>query len=267
MKEIQFNNKKYTVPTSWADVSLRMQMQVSTIANEQQYVKTLGILGGYTGIPVEDLKQAKVNDLKRVMNHLAFISEPVPSEPVMSFNYNGHDYIVPPNILEQEFQDYVAIQTAIGEHGDNQWMVTPYILAVMCKRNNGEETLDDFDIMERQEEFKDIPIAIANGIASFFLKNLLVYKSIMMSSSPEVLTETASGKTKELKDSLKQLRKQRGGNLLIRLWIMISLRYIKFSNRRLERYFNSLQSKPSKKKWRMIWRTLLKKMRNAKVRN
>jgi len=246
-KEIQFNNKKYQCPVSWADVTLRMQMEVSTIANEQQYIKTLGILAGYTSIPVEELKQAKIQDLKRVMQHLDFISEPIPSEPVMAFSFNGHDYIIPPNILEQEFQDYVAIQTAIAEHGDNQWMVTPYILAVMCKRDNGEETLDDYDIIARAEEFKDLPITIANGIAGFFLSNTQVYKSILMLSSPEVLTEIASGKTKELQDSLSQLRKQRGGNLLIRLWIMISRRYIKSSNRKLEKYFNLLQSKPSKK--------------------
>ena len=266
MKTIQFLNKKYDIPTEWSDITLKMQMEVSQVAHEQKHVKTLGILAGYTGIAVADLKSAKVKDLERVMKHLAFISTPIPDKPIMNFNYNGNDYIIPPNILEQEFQDYVAIQTAIAEYGDNQWLVTPFILAVMCKRNDGDETLDDFDINERAEEFEDIPVSIANGVAGFFLNNSLAYKSIMMSSSPEVLHATVHAKTKELNLSLSQLRKQRGGNLLIRLWVMISRKYIKSLNKRLEKYYNSQQSKPSKKKWMLTCNTSLLKMRKEKVK-
>lgn len=261
MKIIQFNNKKYEIPTSWDDVTLKMQMQVSTISHQEKYVKTLGLLGGYTGIPVEELKSAKVNDLERVMKHLTFLSKEISDKPVMEFDYKGNHYTIPPTIIEQQFQDYVAIQTAIAEYGDNQWLVTPYILAVMCKRNN-EESIDDFDIRERAKEFNDIPVTIANGIAGFFLNSSLGYKSIMMLSSPEVQRETVQSKIEELNLLLSQLKKQRGGNLLIRLWVMISQKYTKYLNKNLEKYFNSQQSKSLKTKWKQMFsRFQLKKLR------
>lgn len=265
MKTIQFNKEKYNIPTSWDDVSLRMQMEVSTISHQEKYIRTLGLLAGYTGIPVEDLKTAKVNELERVMKHLAFIADEIPAEPVMEFDYKGQHYTVPPTMLEQEFQDYVAIQTAIAEHQNNQWLVTPFILAVMCKRGDGEESIDDFDIRQRAKEFEDIPIRIANGVASFFLSNLLAYKSIMMSSSPEVLTETVYAKINELNLSLSQLRKQRGGNLLIRLWVMTLRKYTKYLSKNWEKSFNLQQSKPSKTRWKQICSTLRLKMRRKKV--
>jgi len=265
MKEIQFLNKKYKIPESWDDVTLGMQMQVSTVASQQTYVKTLGILAGYTGIPVEDLKAAKINDLERVMKAMTFLQEPIPEEPVFKFELHGKEYVVNANILDQQFQDYVAIQTAISEYGENKWMVTPYILAVMAKHN--EETLDDFDILERAKEFEDIPIPIANGITAFFLSSLKVSKSITMFSSPEVVESIVQSKVKELKDSVEQLRKQRGGNLLIRLWIMILRKYIKSLECHWEKYCNSLQSKPSKKRWKLTSMRLRWKKRKEKIKS
>ncbi|GAF77899.1 unnamed protein product [marine sediment metagenome] len=260
MKNIQFNNKKYDIPTVWDDVTLKMQMQVSTISHKEKYVKTLGLLGGYSGIPVEELKKAKLNDCERVMKHMTFMGEPVPDEPVLEFDYAGHHYMVPSTMIEQEFQDYVAIQTAVAEYGDNQWMVTPYILAVMCKRDD-EESIDDFDINERAKHFEDIPIGIANGVAAFFLSNSLAYKSIGMLSSPEVIHATVQGKIEELNHSLSQLRKQRGGNLLIRLWVTMSRKYTMYLSRNWEKSFNSQQSKSSKKKWKQMFSTSQWKMR------
>ena len=63
MKTIVFNKKKYRIPSCWEDITIKMQQEVSTIAHAEQYVKTLGILAGYTGIPLEELKEAGVSRL------------------------------------------------------------------------------------------------------------------------------------------------------------------------------------------------------------
>jgi len=265
MKTIQFLNKKYDIPESWDEVTLKMQMQVSTISHQEKYIKTLGILAGYTGIPVEDLKTAKVNDLERVMKSMTFLQDAIPEEPVMEFSFNGHDYQVATNIIEQQFQDFVAIQTAISNNGETKWLATPYILAVMAKR--GEETLDDFDVNARAKEFEDIPISIANGVAAFFLSNSKVSRSITMLSSPEVQKDILHAKVEELNLSLNKLKQQRGGNILIRLWIMTSRRYIKSLRCQLEKSFSSQPSNNSKKKWKQTFRRLRLKMRKEKVEN
>jgi len=265
MKTIQFLNKKYIIPESWDDVTLKMQMEVSSVAAQQTYVKTLGILAGYTGIPVEELKTAKISDLERVMKSMTFLQTPIPEAPVFNFNFNGKNYVVQENILEQQFQDYVAIQTAIGEYGENKWMVTPYILAIMCKHD--KETLDDFDINTRAKEFEELPISIANGISTFFLSNLTVSKSIMMFSLPEVQESIIQSKINELKHSVEQLRKQRGGNLLIRLWTMILRKYIKSLECHLAKYYNLPASKHSKKKWKPTSMILPLKKLIGKIKN
>ena len=264
MKTIQFNNNKYKIPESWEDVTLKMQMLVSTVASEQAYVKTIGILAGYTSIPVEELKAAKIGDLERIMGSMGFMKTPIPEEPVMEFSHNGEDYQVATNMLDQQFQDYVAIQTAIAEYGDNKWLLTPYILAVMAKRG-AEETLDDFDIMERAKLFEDIPVPIANGITAFFLTSSKASKFITMFSSPVLQESILHAKVKELEDSVSLLRKQRGGNILIRLWTMILRRYIKSLSCQLVKFYSSPVSKPSKKKWKQTFRRLL--LRKPKERS
>lgn len=262
MKSITFNKQKYNIPTSWDEITLGMQIKVSQVASKQQYVKTIAILAGYTGIAVEELKTAKVHQLTKVMKALSFIKTPIPDEPVMEFEFNGKKFLIKNNMLEQEFQDYVSIQTAIAEHENNQWNVTPIILAVMCK--HGDETLDDFDIMERAKEFEGLPLPIANGIAGFFLSQIKVSNYITMFSSPKVREDILQSKMQELNSTINQLRKQRGGNLLIRLWVLILRKYMKYLNKQLVKSYSSPQSSSLKTKWIRTYKKLVSKMQKVK---
>ena len=263
MKTIKFNNKSYQIPTCWEEVTLEMQIKVSDIAAGEKYVQTLGIIAGYTGIDVQELKNSPINNLVDVMKQLKFIDKPIPAEPIFKFEFKGSEYIINPDILNQEFQDFVAIQTAIAEHADSQWKLTPYILAVMAKKAG--ETLDDFDVNTRAKEFLQLDVTIANRVSAFFLNNTKILNLLMMYSSPVAREEILQSKIGELNSSLNKLQKQRGGNLLIRLWIMTSRKYIKFLRKEWERYFNSPASDNSKKKWNTTYTKFLWKNRKPKV--
>ena len=263
MKKIKFNNVEYSVPTKWEEVTLAMQIKVSDVAAQQQYVKTLGIIAGYTGISVDELKISPVHSLTKVMKQLEFLQTDIPNEPIYNFTFNGHNYHVTDNILEQEFQDFVAIQTAIGEHKENIWKLTPYLLAVMAKREG--ETLDDYDINKRAEEFKQLDVVTANRVSAFFLSNTKALNFVMTLSSPEVIEGILRNKNQELQDSLNKLRKQRGGNLLIRLWIMTSRKYIKFLNKNWEKFYNSPASNNSKKNWMQTCKSWLYRKRKTNL--
>jgi hypothetical protein len=265
MKTIKFNNKQYQVPENWSEVTLGQQIQVSEISHGEKYVKTLGIIAGYTKIPVDELKHAKIQDVNAIMESLTFLQDDISEEPITEFQFRGETYYVHQNLLEQEFQDFVSIQTAIAEAGDKRWQASPYILAVMAKRQG--ETLDDYDIRARAKAFQELDVVTANRVAAFFLSSSKVLKSISMLSSPAIQQEALRNKWRELKDSVKQLKKQHGGNLLIRLWTTILLRWTTYLEKQWEKSCSSPASKPSRKKWKTIYNRLQSMMRKNKNKN
>lgn len=255
MKTITFNHKKYDVPTTWRDVTLRMQLEVSKIESTQAHVKTIAVIAAYTGIPILDLRNAKVEQLAEIMSVLAFIDTPINTKPVFNFMYKGHEYNVMESLINNQFQDYVACQTAISEYDKDMWKQLSYLAAILAKRNG--ETLDSFDVNERAEYMMDLDVNTCNGIAAFFLSNQKALDFISQWSSPQTVEVGLENKLRELENTLNQLQKHRGKNLLIRLWIGISRNYIKSIRSQSVKSLNSPASKPLKMSWMQTLKKLL----------
>lgn len=264
MKEIKFKSKTYKVPTNWHEVSLRMQMKVSEIESKELHVKTIAVISAYTGIPVDELKQANVIDLKEIMQSLSFIETEVSTKPIFNFNYKGHDYNVMESLINNQFQDYVAAQTAISEYGNNTWKQLSYLVAIMAKRDG--ETLDSFDVNERAEYMMDLDVSTCNGIAAFFLSNQKALNFISQWSSPQMVESGLENKLQELETTLSQLLKHRGKNLLIRWWVGTSRNYIKSIRSQSEKSLNSHVSKPLKMSWMQTLKKLLWKKRKINTK-
>lgn len=263
MKTIKFLNKNYNCPESWQDVSVRQQIEVETLSNTQTYIKSLGVISAYTGIPIDEIKKANIKDLLEVMQSLSFIDSELSKEPLFEFEYKGDKYSVSETILKQEFQDWIAAQTAIAEYRDNNWKQLVYLLAIMAKRDG--ESLDSFDVNERAEYLMDIDVETCQRIGAFFLSNQRVLEFISMYSSPEVQREIAQSKIKELRHTVDKLKKQRGGNVLIRLWIGVMRLSIRFYTRQLEKLCNSQVSDNSIKNSNRTWKKLQWMKRKQKI--
>lgn len=259
MKTIQFNKQQYSIPESWSEVTIRQQIQAEKFEDSQKHVKTLGVLAAYTGIDIDELKQAETQKLMKVMEYLKFISEPMSTDNLHEFEYKGEKYSVSENLIKQEFQDYVAAQTAIAMYENDKWTQLLYLLAIMAKK--GEETLSDYDVNERVQHLMEIDVETCNRVAAFFLSSQRALGLIGMLSSPAAMQQEVQNKVQQLETSLKTLRESRGGNLFIRLWIMIIRKWIRFLNRQSQKYFNSLQSNNSKKSWMPNFKRLLWKKR------
>lgn len=244
MKKFRFKNKQYTIPENWEEVTLEQQIQVSEIASKNPTIKMLGILSAYTGIPVNELKKTKTTKLTDVLKKLKFINDPIPNTPIIEFSFEGDYYYIGENFLEQEFQDYVSIQTIIAEHEDNIWKATPHILAIMAKKEG--ESLDDYNVNERAEKFKKLPLNIVNGVNTFFLSNLIGSKIYTQLYSKETVSKLVEGKEKELNNSINKLEQQRGGKWYTRLLDTIFIKLIKSSKKGLVKYYNSTLSKSLK---------------------
>lgn len=238
MKTVRFLNKDVRVPEKWQDVTVKMQIRAAEIESAETYVKSLGMISAYTSVPVDDLKKARIEDVKEILQHLSFLNEEIKAMPCFVFTFKDEEYHVKPNILEQEFQDFVAAQTAMMEYKDEYWKQLTYLLAINAKKEG--ESLNDFNINDRAKHFEDIDVVTVSGIAAFFLSNQMLSNYIIQLSSKEEINKEVLESLKELQHTTKTLKKQRGGNLLIKSWIMISQKYSKSLAQAWEKYYNSL---------------------------
>lgn len=237
MRTIQLNNKKYQCPTKWSDITLRQQIKVSQDASEEETFKILALVSGYCNIPIKELKTAKFSQVKGVFKHLAFLKDvELSKKPVVDFRFKGDDYTIAETLMKEEFQDWVSCETAFENHKDNIWDAIPYIVAVLAKKKG--ESLDSFDLEERAEYLKDIPVDIANGISVFFYQNEKLSKVISLLSLNQ--NQIVQQKGKEVLDTL---NKQAGGAWYIRLVNGILRWYTKSLLKSWTKYFTSSQSK------------------------
>lgn len=236
MKKIKIQDKEYSCPTKWDEITLKQQIKVSqdTQKIEHDSLKKIAILSGYADIDLNVLKKLPISELKELFESIAFINTPIPSTPIIEFDFNGSHYLIGQNMNDMEFQDFISIENVLQEYSGNTFNALPTIIAIMSKRRkpNGQfESLDDYDVMQRSKEFEDLPISIANGISVFFYTSVRASSmATQLYSNPNLLVEM---KVIETESMLKQL--------VGRGWLMkcvygilrICLKYIKRKQRRL----------------------------------
>lgn len=239
MKEIQINGKKYQCPESWDEITLEKQIEVNnyidTFTNKS--VKSIAMLGGYLGIPLDVLKKMKLSDANKLAKKVKFLNEKMPDKGITEFDFNGSHYYFGQNLMDVEFQDYVSIQNAMQNVSGDTLQVLPTLMAIMCKRKKPDgtlESLSDYDVDKRAEEFKKVPITVANSLSVFFYQNIITSQIIsQLYSNPK---EVAQKKIDECKNTI---RSQAGRGLLMRWLRGTSLYYLKFIEKRLDKYFTS----------------------------
>lgn len=238
MKNIVLNNKTYQVPTSWEEVTLEQQIKVTTDQEnfEDERLKRMALLSGYCSIPIDELKRTQLKEVKKLFKYLSFLNDELPKEPLKEFEFNGNKYTVIDSLINQQFQDWVSVETAFSNHKENEVEALPTIFAVICKREN--ETLDDFDIYQRAEEFKKLPMTIVEPLRVFFSQ--IEKLSIMATqlSSKETQEKIVNERLKEFENTV---NKQVGGELFMRLLRGILLRYLKYLKKVWMKYFNTTQ--------------------------
>jgi len=271
MKTIEFKGEKYKVPTSWSEITLEKQIQVSNDQTEfkNDITKKLSLISAYAEIPIDIIKHSTPAEAGKLFQHMKFLKNDIPDKQIAEFTFKGDKYYVAQNLLDSEFQDYLSMEIAIQNNEGKIYNALPQMIAVLCKKQkeDGElETLDDYDVNERAEMFKQLPISIANGLAVFFYQSEKISKirSLLYSNKNQIILK----KAEEVENTLK---KQGGKGLLSRLLIGILLSYIRYIKRIAQKSSNSTQSKSFTHKWKMICRkfaiknlSINKKQKNKK---
>ncbi|MFW6377360.1 MAG: hypothetical protein ACOCZ5_01815 [bacterium] len=241
MKTIDFRGQQYTIPTSWDDITLEKQMRVSQHKQQykNKYTEKLALVSGYCDIPIDEIKKSTVSEASNLFKHLKFLSKKRDNKPIYEFKFKGDNYTVVQNLGETEFQDYVSFETAIQNFSGDTIQALPYMLAILCKKkkDNGElESLDDYDIEERAEMFKQLKITIAEPLSLFF------YQSEMISRiASNLYSNPAKAILMKAEEAENTLKKADGKGLLSKLLIGILRKYVKFIKKDAMKYSNSIQ--------------------------
>lgn len=240
MKKIKINSVEYNVPENWGEVTLKQLMTVmddsKLIKNES--LKKLSLISGYGNIPLEVIKHLTLKETEKLVSQLSFIAEPLPTKPITEFEFKENKYYVMPTLMKAEFQDFVNLETALQNFKDEQHKALPYVLAILCKREN--ETLDSFDLEDRAKLFEELPLTIVEPIRVFFYSIGTLSQIHSQLSSMEGMEAQINAKAKLLENFLNA---QVGLGFLMKLLRGILVRWIKFLNRKSKKFFNSIRSK------------------------
>ena len=257
MKQITFNDKPYEVPTTWEDVTVGMAMQAAELSELLGEAPLIAIISAYTNIPLQQLKSDKSAQVHQIEQDMQFIYTSYVASPQTSFEHKGVTYSCSEDLIHQPFEDWVSVQTALFNYKARPELVLPRLVSIMCKKEG--ETLDDFELVDRQEIMKSLSLTKAKDIECFFLTTLQGYKSITLLSSTETeLREIVLHKVNELQNTMKTRKAQSGTFSGTRLRIGIYQLQLWWVKRVLVKYFNYTPSKPRKRIWKQIYEKLVK---------
>lgn len=264
MKRVILNELEYIIPTSWDDITIkdyqRIYKQIG-IYNESvkekkinefdDVMESIKLVSAYSSIPEKELKIADISNVIGIINDMSFIKEEIPSKQIVEFKFKNKLYNVIQSLHKQQFQDYVSLENILQRGNNIENM--HYILAIMS-RIGVEETLDDYDVDERANEFLNLDIITANNISVFFSSLEKVYTQIsMLSSHPK---EVIQMKAQEVMNSLNELD---GQGWYTRWQIGITKRLVSYLEKKSMKYFTSRVPKYSIKESKL--KIIIKKVK------
>lgn len=237
MKEITFNNKPYRIPESWEEITLKMVIDADRLSDLLPESPLIAIIGAYTDIPIEEIKSSDILTINEIVQIMSFINEPYVPVPMNDFVFEGISYGTKPDLTQQEFQDWLSIQTILYNNKEEPVKGLSRILAVYCKRDN--ETLDDINIDERAKLFERLPFTVVKNVECFFLNNLIAWSSVIqLYSKEQEMEEAILQRFNEVNDIMKQRSRELGWYSPTRWLIGIYRKYLLSIKKQLEKSFN-----------------------------
>lgn len=246
MKTIEFNKKKYQIPENWEEVTLKQVIDNDTLYDLFPESPVVVLVSAYSGIPIEELKVSKVQNVNRIIDILKFVYEEYKPQMSNGFNFNGVTYECNPDISEMEFQDWISVQTILYNNRDKPVLALPRIIAVIAKKEG--EKLDDIDLEQRSKLFLDLPFTTAKNLEFFFTQSVIALKSvILLSSTQKEQEELILQRFLELNNTMQRRKERAGTSLLTKLQIGFWQIYLRSIRLDLEKSFNSTVTEYSKK--------------------
>lgn len=246
MKKYKFDNKEYSIPTEWCEVSVGMLIQASLLEEITEGMELPVIISAYTQIPLKDLRLSSRESVLEILSIMEFISTPYEARPSNEFIFNGEKYSAKADIVDQNFEDWISIQTVLHNYKDEPVKGLTKLVAIMCKKDG--EDLDSFNLTERAKQLEDMSMCSAKDVEAFFLHSKVAYEVlILLSSTTNEQELVVLHKVAELQNTMRLRRVQRGTSLLMKLLIGYYQIYLWYLKSLLVKYFSFTRTKPSEK--------------------
>lgn len=176
MKTITYEKKSYSIPTSWDDITIEQQIKAEELSKEiKDDLGYIGYISAYTDLPISLIKKGDVKSINEINKELLWLQEGYAPNKIEWFELQGKKFYLK-DLIKTEFQDYLSTQIILKNNEDFLIKALPRLIAVYCKQEG--ETLDDYDLDEREKFFYDLPLSTAKDIEShFFFSNKRIKES------------------------------------------------------------------------------------------
>jgi hypothetical protein len=209
MIKVELEGKKYNLPTSWEDVSIKKYKKIFNIDSEDgditYFVTLLSIL---LDIPYDILIKIEYSSLTKLQNSINFIHEPIIQDSITEFEIDGVKYKLT-NITNLKTNEFVDLDSLSKDYINNMHLMLGIIYRE-CDSKGKIVDYDSDDLNRRSIIFDDkLNILQVNKTIVFFSKIVTLYLNTMNSYlAKRVTKEMKMMKTKKQKELLKLLAKE-----------------------------------------------------------
>ena len=198
MKEFKMNDKTVTMPESWLEVSWEKFYAFTKVVEKHnnkiekykeanpdddfEFRETLmqldyntEVLSFWSGVSVEDVSHWDMAEANDLMKTLAFINQKYTPIDIKSFTVGDEKFYLPEDLMRKSsFGRYIEaeqleLQSNLIQEGQISYM--PRQLAILCKKEDEDEKLNDDLIDQRAKMFEKLDMATIWDVA-FFLNKL-----------------------------------------------------------------------------------------------
>lgn len=180
MLALKIDNKNYSFPISWDEVSLRQYMELRNCSND--YVKLLSII---IGAPYEVLFNARTLDIdEKIEPFIKFLQSPLNVEKLKTPNeimIKGIVYQVPKDLGQHSFGQKITLQNRIAECVQlkkDPIECMPFAIAMYFQPMITGGHFKTEETEKLLDTILDLPIVKVYPIGSFFLMKYLVFASV-----------------------------------------------------------------------------------------
>jgi len=207
MDTLIVNEQEIDIPTGWEDVTfdkfLKFSKLIKTISEDTEGLddieKTLRNLNDNTRIlsfwidkTEEEISMWDLEDAQKVMDKLTFTQEQYNPISIGSFTIGEDTFILPEEFMaKSSFGRYIEaeqleIQQGLIEKGDLDYL--PKQIAILAKKKEETEKLNDDLIDKRAEKFRQLDMATVWDVGFFLQK--LEQKYMLHSLISQAVVET-----------------------------------------------------------------------------
>ena len=168
--------EELTVPNTWTDVTVK-QYQLfeenisSNLKDKEKMIKSISILCGVDVKIVKKLKQKAIKEIALELNKLDTL-KPLSMELKKTFNHNGIEYGLIPNLSEMTTGEFIDLETFCNDgamknlHGLLSILYRP----IVGETNNFDQyNIESYEPNEEKENMMlDLSMDIALGCVNFF---------------------------------------------------------------------------------------------------